>query len=142
MKSLSGVSAGTVMRLALVLCLLFPGALALPEPQPKSAWVRKARGRKATLDKLKSRGLQERSSKQPRTVCPDTSATSITAPKMNVWGELADRDAADVVGFLFAQPELNLTASENATEWDNTLYAPSYPPWKLEWLTDATPGFW
>ncbi len=26
MKSLSGVSAGTVMRLALVLCLLFPGA--------------------------------------------------------------------------------------------------------------------
>ncbi len=43
---------------------------------------------------------------------------------MNVWGELADRDAADVVGFLFAQPELNLTASENATEWDNTLYAP------------------
>ncbi|GAB1317381.1 Amine oxidase [Madurella fahalii] len=43
------------------------------------------------------------------------------APKANVWGELADYEAAAVVRWLFAQEDLNLTISEDATEWDNTM---------------------
>jgi primary-amine oxidase len=34
---------------------------------------------------------------------------------------LSNDEAADVISFLHDQPELNLTAVENATSWDNTI---------------------
>lgn len=53
--------------------------------------------------------------------CAGTAAVEITAPKQNVWDQLDDVDAAGVVAWLFARPELNLTVSENATAWDNSM---------------------
>jgi len=72
------------------------------------------------MDMLAGRAVRTRSD-LPRASCPETAAKSITAPKQNVWGEITDVDAAAVVAFLFAQPALNLTVSDNATGWDNSL---------------------
>ncbi len=121
MKLPFGISAGTVVGGILAFGLISQDVLARPSPEPKADWVRKAHGRKAMMDTLKGRSDRRRSLNLPRDPCPETAAKAITAPKKNVWGELADVDAAAVVAFLFAQPELNLTLSENATEWDNTV---------------------
>jgi primary-amine oxidase len=62
--------------------------------------------------------------KRPRSTepsCVETLATNIAAPKTNIWGELSHVEAAAVVQWLFAQPELNLTVTEKATAWDNTM---------------------
>ncbi|GKT48761.1 uncharacterized protein ColSpa_08942 [Colletotrichum spaethianum] len=53
--------------------------------------------------------------------CIESEAVSITAPKENIWSGLTELETISVVSWLFAQPELNLTASENATMWDNKL---------------------
>lgn len=37
------------------------------------------------------------------------------------WGQLTDVETASVVQWLFQQPELNLTAANDAGEWDNTM---------------------
>lgn len=46
---------------------------------------------------------------------------AITAPKPNVFRELSPPEVAGVAEWLFAQPDLNLTAAEDAGEWDNTI---------------------
>lgn len=53
--------------------------------------------------------------------CAKTLATEITAPKANIWGALNDVETAGVVEWLFAQEELNLTLSEDAGAWDNSM---------------------
>ncbi len=95
---------------------------------PKSAWARNkaAHGKKAMMDALRGKRSEPsakkiRSRDDSSTMCPDTPAISVKAPKENVWGELSGPDAAAVVAFLFAQSELNLTTTNNATGWDNTL---------------------
>lgn len=55
------------------------------------------------------------------TSCAGTGATEITAPKANIWDQLDDVEAAGVVAWVFAQPEFNLTVSENATAWTNSM---------------------
>lgn len=99
--------------------------LARPSPEPKASWVRKGHGRKAISNVLKGkRDNLRRSVPSPSNgteSCVGTSAAQVSAPKVNVWGELVDTDAAAVVAWLFSQPEFNLTVTENATEWDNTV---------------------
>ena len=119
MKLLSGASAGAIAACALLFGSFVQDVVASPEP--KSAWVRKGKGRKAMLDVIRGKSEQKRSNNEPRASCPDTEATAVTAPKSNVWGELNDKDAAAVVAWLFGQSELNLTVTENATAWDNTV---------------------
>lgn len=59
-----------------------------------------------------------------------------TAPYKNIFKSLSNDEAASVIGFLHAQESLNLTASDEAGSWDNSimvvdLYAPN--------KTDALP---
>lgn len=53
--------------------------------------------------------------------CLDKGPPAIAAPFENVWDELANDEAAGVVQWLFQQPELNLTVSDEAGEWDNAI---------------------
>lgn len=87
-------------------------------PGPRSAWARRGPGKKKLTDHFKwtIEGRQE--TEKP---CADELATTITAPKANAWGELADVEIAAVVQWLFAQEDLNLTIREDATDWDNTM---------------------
>lgn len=99
--------------------------LARPSPEPKAAWVRKGHGRKAISDVLRGKRDHIRrstsSSANETESCVGTQAAQLSAPKVNVWAELEDTDAAAVVAWLFSQPEFNLTTTENATEWDNSV---------------------
>jgi primary-amine oxidase len=103
---------------ALLLLTLAQDVAARPSPEPKSAWVRKGAGRKRMSNTIK-RSIDKR--QDSNDTCAEGTATSISAPKSNVWGELSGQDAADVTKWLFAQSDLNLTQSENATSWDNTM---------------------
>ncbi|TVY13111.1 Membrane primary amine oxidase [Lachnellula arida] len=47
--------------------------------------------------------------------------TPFQAPYKNVWADLSQQEADDVLEFLFDSPELNLTEASNATSRDNTL---------------------
>ncbi|KAG8156734.1 hypothetical protein KVR01_013339 [Diaporthe batatas] len=128
--------------------LLSESVLARPSPEPKASWVRKGHGRKALSDVLKGkRDNLRRSVQSPSNEtgsCAGSLAAPISAPKVNVWAELEDTDAAAVVAWLFNQPEFNLTTAENATEWDNTvILVEAIQPNKTEALSyidgDASP---
>ncbi|RMZ11590.1 hypothetical protein D0860_03316 [Hortaea werneckii] len=88
----------------------------LAAPQPKAAWVRGARSRLAKSSKWNSK--RELSN---ITQCEQTSPPDFKAPFENVWARLTDDEAASVAAWLFHQPELNLTVSDKAGEWDNSL---------------------
>lgn len=106
------------------LALLAPGVLARPSPEPKASWVRKGHGRKAISNVLKGKRddrLNTFARRDNTSSCAGAGAVEITAPKKNVWDQLDDVDAAGVVAWLFAQPEFNLTVTENATAWDNSM---------------------
>lgn len=47
--------------------------------------------------------------------------TAFRSPSENPWKDLTDVETASVVQWLFQQPELNLTAANDAGEWDNTM---------------------
>ncbi|KAH8686036.1 membrane copper amine oxidase [Tricladium varicosporioides] len=53
--------------------------------------------------------------------CAAPGAQTITAPHANVWNSLTDIEAASVANYMFTQSSYNLTATEDAGEWDNTL---------------------
>ena len=53
--------------------------------------------------------------------CHDAAPENFHAPHQNVWGELTSKEAAGVTKWLFAQKDLNLTVSENATDWSNSI---------------------
>ncbi|PYI16855.1 putative membrane copper amine oxidase [Aspergillus violaceofuscus CBS 115571] len=108
------ISAAALPSLLLLPCLI-GDALAHPRPDPKTAWVRQGRGRKSS-----PRDLQVRSSMSSSS-CVDKIATVIRAPKHNVWEGLTDDETAFVVKWLFQQTDLNLTVTEDAGEWDNTI---------------------
>ncbi|KAI9375379.1 copper amine oxidase [Aspergillus egyptiacus] len=89
----------------------------------------KSRGRKALMRSLYGRSNQHPSERwdkikhpgKPVPLCDDTPPQEINAPKENVWYGLTDDETAAVAKWLFDQPELNLTVSEDAGEWDNTI---------------------
>ncbi|KAI9729144.1 MAG: hypothetical protein M1834_007051 [Cirrosporium novae-zelandiae] len=85
-----------------------------PSPDPKAAWIRKGRQRQGYINNQKR--------EVNNTTCAADTAKAATAPKSNIWGGLTNYEAASVAKWLFAQEALNITASENATEWDNTMY--------------------
>ena len=55
---------------------------------------------------------------QPRN---NDKSSSIVAPFVNIWAQLSNDEAAQTVAFMHAQPDLNLTRTENATSWDNSI---------------------
>lgn len=123
MRLSSSLSAASATTLSLAtLGLLVQDGLARPSPEPKASWVRKGHGRKAISNVLKGkRDARVAQRSDNVTSCAGTAAVEITAPKANVWDQLNDVDAAGVVAWLFAQPEFNLTVSENATAWSNSV---------------------
>ena len=104
-------------------CLLIGGVASRPSPEPRTGWLKKGAGRKHMADSIKRsiRGDSGRPEKRDAPTCAETLATDITAPKINIWQELSDVEVAGVAQWLFAQEDLNLTVSENATSWDNTV---------------------
>jgi primary-amine oxidase len=114
--------------------LLLIGSLAgdvLANKLDKSAQAvrQKNRGRRALMRSLESRSNQHPSDRwdgkpptgESASACEDTPPQEINAPKENVWYGLTDDETADVAKWLFGRPELNLTTSEIAGEWDNTM---------------------
>lgn len=53
--------------------------------------------------------------------CIDTAPGAFAAPKKNIWSGLTDQEAASVTKWLFQQKDLNLTTTDKAGEWDNTI---------------------
>ena len=103
-----------MLAFVLCVCLAF-SASARPQPRPKAAWVRGARKRLA-----KSRNLNLKRQFNG-SECVETAPADFKAPKKNIWSGLTNREAADVAKWLFHQKDLNLTVSEDAGEWDNTV---------------------
>lgn len=88
---------------------------------PKTSWAQqraKGHGRKALSQAINRRQF---SNATDPVDCVPHDPLDIEAPKDNIWGGLTGPEAAGVTQWLFAQTELNLTLSENATSWDNTM---------------------
>ncbi|KAF9886523.1 hypothetical protein FE257_011430 [Aspergillus nanangensis] len=78
--------------------------------------VRRGRGRKGLM-----RSLEGRSHPKHAKTCDDTPAKAVDAPKENAWHGLSGDETASVVQWLFHQKDLNLTTTDDAGEWDNTI---------------------
>ena len=119
--SLRGLLFNSVFLLCF--CLLIRGVASRPKPEPRTGWIKKGAGRKHMADTIKRsiRGDRGQAERRDAPSCAETLATNITAPKINIWQGLSDVEVAGVAQWLFAQEDLNLTVSENATSWDNTV---------------------
>lgn len=103
--------------------LLLLGSDIIPQVNglPKAPWAQqrtKGHGRKALAHAMSKRQLSN--SSEPAD-CVVHDPNDVDAPKENIWSGLTGPEAAGVTEWLFAQTELNLTQSENATSWDNTM---------------------
>lgn len=107
-------SLSLLQRFLLVLLLLT--TLAEARPRRKAAWVRAARSKLA-----KSSNFNKIKRDTGGSVCYEAAPEEVRAPHKNVWSGLTDEEAADVTKWRFAQKGLNLTVSENATEWSNSV---------------------
>lgn len=65
-----------------------------------------------------SQYIHERAGSSSTTTC----ATSVVAPKQNVWDSLTDDESASITQWLFDQQDLNLTKASEAGDWDNTVF--------------------
>ncbi|KAH7000475.1 copper amine oxidase [Ilyonectria destructans] len=114
MKSVTASSMKLLTAAFLIFGTLVPTAAGLP----KAPWVQqrtKGHGRKLFGASIEKRGQKVRDD------CVVKAALDIDAPKENIWAGLTEPEAVSIVEWMFAQPELNLTASEDAGSWDNTL---------------------
>ncbi|KAK9794237.1 putative Amine oxidase catalytic domain-containing protein [Seiridium cardinale] len=117
-------SPGAVATAALALLSSADLAFARPSPEPKvparMQWSHN-RGKKIARNALKL-ALEGRSyTNATAAACSTSQANPITAPQDNVWVGLSDAEAVSVVAWLFGQESLNLTETEDAGEWDNTV---------------------
>lgn len=105
---------------ALCACLLASSGLptlATASRPPASSWGPSRRGHPelqqgASLHSLRQAGAS---------TCAERTPNDFQAPKANIWHGLTVEEATAVTRWLFEQRELNLTAVENATSWDNTI---------------------
>jgi primary-amine oxidase len=110
---------------ALTLVLSYSAELVLARPEPKvparTKWTQN-RGKKVARSALRHE-LEGRSwnTSAPSSSCGGSEAHAITAPYENLWAGLTDAEAVSVVAWLFSQTSLNLTATEDAGAWDNTV---------------------
>ncbi|KAK4208151.1 copper amine oxidase [Rhypophila decipiens] len=101
----------------LLLSTVTEDVFARPTVEPKLPWAYKGPSRKKMSNHIR-RAMGKKANNE---TCAKTLAKDITAPKANIWGALSDVETAGVVEWLFAQPELNLTTSDDAGEWDNVI---------------------
>lgn len=105
--------------LAFVLCgLVLLTVEGYAAPQPKAAWVRGARRRLAKSSKWNSKRQYTQIN---GSACIETEPSDFKAPKDNIWSGLTNWEAASVTKWLFEQTELNLTRSNDAGDWDNSI---------------------
>ncbi|KAL4749209.1 hypothetical protein BDW72DRAFT_195030 [Aspergillus terricola var. indicus] len=114
--------------IALLLVGSLAGDVVATKLDPSRDLVRqKSRGRKNQMRSLVGRSYQHIThqsrayANQYASPCQATPPQEINAPKENVWYGLTDDETADVAKWLFGRPELNLTSTEDAGEWDNTI---------------------
>lgn len=98
----------------LLFAYLIGEAFSFPRPDPKATWVRQGSSRNSP------RMLQKRSSISSSS-CIESNTTVIKPPKDNIWDGLTGEETASVVRWLFQQTDLNLTTTDKAGEWDNTM---------------------
>lgn len=122
MGILDTLSPRAIVASALVLSSFVYDVAARPSPEPKADWVRKGPARKKMSNHIK-RAIEGRSHSRRAedAPCADVLAKTITAPKPNVWGQLTGEEISSVVEYLFGRPELNLTITDDAGPWDNTM---------------------
>lgn len=84
-------------------------------PHPKAAWVRGARSRLAKNSHIVAKRYLNEST------CAQIGPKAVQPAKDNIWAGLTDDEAAGVTQWLFHQQDLNLTLSDAAGEWDNTV---------------------
>ncbi len=80
-------------------------------------------GKKKVSDHIK-RALDHARRTTELPSCVETLANAIKAPKPNPFAPLTDVETAGVVEWLFEQKDLNLTTSDEAGSWDNTMSVP------------------
>lgn len=115
MKLLTASKAKYVAISLAAVAIFIPEVAALP----KAPWAQhRAKGH---ARKVLSSALGSRSYNETEPDCVVKSALDIQSPKENVWGTLTGPEAAGVVQWLFVQPDLNLTATEDAGNWDNSM---------------------
>jgi primary-amine oxidase len=89
------------------------------EVLPQAPWVEqyaRTRGRKFFTSSLAKRNVSEEALN-----CVIQNARKTEAPKKNIWGTMTGEEASSVVAWLFAHSDLNLTVSDKAGNWDNTM---------------------
>ena len=101
----------------IVIALLLLTSLVDARPRPKAAWMRGARSRLAKSSNVNR--FTERYANG--SACHASAPEDFQAPHLNIWSGLTDKEAADITKWLFAQTDLNLTVSENATSWSNSI---------------------
>ncbi|KAK0724664.1 copper amine oxidase [Lasiosphaeris hirsuta] len=120
MGLLNCISPRAIATSALLLTTLAQDVFARPSPEPKAAWIRKGPAKKKLANTLK-RAVEGQRRATELESCAETLTTTTSAKKVNIWAPLTDVETAGVVEWLFAQEDLNLTTTEEATPWDNTI---------------------
>lgn len=113
----------TWLLLAILACLVIQGVYARPSGgrgHAGSHGRRLRRGQPRPQPRTKSGDHGHHEPRQQGTCGPSPPA-SIKAPKRNLWGQLSEQEVGSVVDWLFGQQGLNLTHTEDAGDWDNTM---------------------
>ncbi|KAL8392348.1 hypothetical protein RB595_002514 [Gaeumannomyces hyphopodioides] len=108
---------------AILACLLIQGVYARPSGgrgHAGSNGRRLRRGRPRPHTRAGSGGHARHEPRQEGACAPSPPA-SIKAPKRNLWAQLSEQEVGSVVDWLFRQRGLNLTRTEDAGDWDNTI---------------------
>lgn len=113
-------SQGLGLYFTLLICSLVQGVFSKPQPDAKSAWVR-TRSKKILLKNTQRWSNGTFTSSATNAGCTDSGPSIISAPKENIWAGLTDIEAAGVTSWLFTPPALNLTLSDDAGSWDNSV---------------------
>ncbi|OAG05511.1 membrane copper amine oxidase [Paraphaeosphaeria sporulosa] len=92
-----------------------------PAPEAKANWVKSGRGHRVIPHDSRQAKRQYLNTTSPEAPGCGDAAPAVTAPIPNVWEGFTDEEAASVVYWLFEQSDLNLTTSEKAGEWDNSV---------------------
>jgi len=92
-----------------------------PTPEAKATWVKSGRGHRVIpYDSRQAKRQYSNYTTPEAPICGDAAA-AVTAPVPNVWEGLTDQEAASVAYWLFDHSNLNLTKSDDAGEWDNSV---------------------
>ncbi|KAJ5587639.1 uncharacterized protein N7459_003404 [Penicillium hispanicum] len=91
------------------------------KPSPKQSHDSRRALFRGLGQKLDDRNFHHGTRSSSAESCLKSNYTQIQAPRQNIWSGLTDPEAASVLSWLFKQPDLNLTTTKEAGNWDNTI---------------------